>query len=166
MTSRAGLQYLVKTSDIGQSYTIDYIRGGDTLKANVTPVPQSEVLARMERRPNKPAEVPKPAKVNETDEFGLAVQPLNAELASKYGYEESAKGVVVSEVKKGSPAEATGIEVGDLITKVIKQKKIVPISLVKEFEELASQFCVAVFVEDKNHKLPGEFKTLAKPSKK
>jgi serine protease Do len=48
------------------------------------------------------------------------------------------KGVVVSSVKDGSPAEAAGIQEGDVITKVIRDRKFQSVTGVKAFQELAA----------------------------
>ena len=49
-------------------------------------------------------------------QLGLTIQPVTQELAASFGLEKST-GALVSEVKKGSPAEKSGIEVGDVILK-------------------------------------------------
>ena len=63
-----------------------------------------------------------PEKTSISD-FGLEVQPLTAELAKPLGLPADLKGLLVSSVKEGSPAEAAGIEEGDVITKVVRDRK-------------------------------------------
>jgi serine protease Do len=46
---------------------------------------------------------------------------------------------VVTEVKDGSPAEAAGIQQGDVITKVIRDHKPQALSSVKDLQDLASK---------------------------
>jgi serine protease Do len=46
--------------------------------------------------------------------LGVAVQPMTADLAESFGLQE-ARGALVSEVIKGSPAEAAGLRRGDVI---------------------------------------------------
>jgi len=53
----------------------------------------------------------------ENAKIGINVQELNAELAAKIGIKD-AKGLVVVEVKPGSPADGVGISVGDLIVDI------------------------------------------------
>ena len=55
------------------------------------------------------------------------------------GVPSDVKGVAVSDVKDGSPAEAAGIQAGDVITKVIRDRKFQPLSTVQEFQEAASK---------------------------
>ena len=52
--------------------------------------------------------------VIESQSIGIEVQELTRELASRMGIKD-AKGLVVSEVKPGSPAEDAGISAGDMI---------------------------------------------------
>ena len=52
---------------------------------------------------------------------------MTAELAKPLGLPADLKGLVVSSVKDGSPAEAAGIEEGDVITKVIRDRKPQPL---------------------------------------
>ncbi|GFE62687.1 DegQ family serine endoprotease [Geobacter sp. AOG2] len=62
-----------------------------------------------------------------TDDFtesatmGIAVQELTKELASRLGIRDT-KGLIVSEVKPGSPAEEVGITAGDLIIEINGQR--------------------------------------------
>ena len=48
---------------------------------------------------------------------GLSIQTIDERIAKYYGL-ESAKGVIVTVVAKGSPAEKAGIQVGDIIDRV------------------------------------------------
>ncbi|WNJ99442.1 Do family serine endopeptidase [Thalassospiraceae bacterium LMO-JJ14] len=52
-----------------------------------------------------------------TDQVGLALQELNPDIARELGMPENTKGVVVVEVKPGSPAEEKGLRRGDVVTK-------------------------------------------------
>lgn len=52
-----------------------------------------------------------------TGKLGLAVQSLNPDIARELGMSEDTKGVVVVEVKPGSPAAEKGLRRGDVVTK-------------------------------------------------
>jgi len=120
--SMATFRNLVSASDAGKSYPLKLFRDGREQVVQVTPAPEGSAVFAQGR----------PAQLND---FGLAVQPLNAELAAKYKYPKDATGLVVTEVASESPAELAGLEKGDLITDVVQGKKIVP---VKTADELAS----------------------------
>jgi serine protease Do len=161
----SGLQYLVTTSDLGQSYEVKYLRDGKEHATQVAPASMDQVARIMlpEREP-KVAEAPEPPSPEvETDGFGLAVEPLDAALSKKYGWQDQKSGLVVTAVAPKSPAEAAGIEVGDLITRFVRDREIRPADDAEAYARLAEGSDeIAVYVEDVRHKLPGEFKTLHK----
>lgn len=156
------LQYLVSTSDIGKAYPLTYLRKGHEQTTKVSPAPLSQVASVM--RPGaRVDEKPRAASKDAVNDFGLAVTGLNDELADKYGW-SGKTGVVIASVKPESPAAAAGLEVGDLITKVVKDEAIVPVKSVEDFESVVKDSKeIAVYVEDVNHRLPGDFKVLARP---
>lgn len=172
VTSRKALQYLVSTSDIGQAYDLTFVRGGQTQTVPVTPVRAQLVANAMDRgepagpepRVRRQEEPALGAPAAEADAFGLAVSPLDPALAKRFGWSADQGGLVVTKVKPDSPAEAAGIEVGDLITKLVKNKAIVANPSVAEFQGLTDVVDeLAVYVEDVRKRLPGEFKTLTRP---
>ncbi len=168
--SRKGLQYLVQTSDVGKSYDLTYLRDGQESTVKVSPAPLEQIAKVMDSRVGgeraRPRPKPEAAPAEPVNEYGMAVAPLNEEFKERYGWGAQEQGFVVTAVKPDSPAAAAGLEVGDLITKYVKDKAIRPAKEVGEFESLAKQADeVAIYVEDVNHRLPGEFKTLAKPEK-
>jgi serine protease Do len=55
-------------------------------------------------------------------QFGLTLQNLTPEIAEQLGYEKSQTGVIISAVEPGSPAATAGLEAGNLIEEVNKQK--------------------------------------------
>ncbi|MFY9707191.1 MAG: DegQ family serine endoprotease [Desulfobacterales bacterium] len=64
------------------------------------------------------------AAVSQTEktEWGMTVQQLTPELAQRLGFDSNAKGVVVSEVQPGSPADAANLRPGDLIVEANRHK--------------------------------------------
>jgi serine protease Do len=164
--NRQSLQYLVTTSDIGQSYKLTYLRDGKPGEASVTPAAADSIAARMTReRGEGPAPEAKPAvKTTEVADFGFAVAPLTDELREKYGWEEGRDGVVVASVEEDGPAQVQGMEVGDLITRVIKDRKITPVASIKDVQDAASSAgALSVYVEDVRKQAPGQFMTIEKP---
>ncbi len=75
------------------------------------------------------AELRKSGKVEREFWTGLEVQDVDARVARYFGLEK-AEGVIVSDVKKGSPAARAGFRVGDIITTVNGERIIDEPSLV------------------------------------
>jgi len=165
VTSRPTFRLKVASSPVGKSYEIDYFREGKRQSTTITPAPAENVVFDLERetgqeRESKSAE---PAKTAIND-FGFDVQPLTAELAKSLDLPADIKGLLVSEVKEGSSADAEGIKQGDVITKVVRDRKIQPLSTVKEFQDLASKTDELSFYVQSG-KNAGRFVTLSKTKK-
>jgi len=140
----------VATSEASKPYPLVYLRDGKERTTSIVPAPAEKVVFDVEKesesndRPAKPAETAKTA----ITDFGLEVQPLTSELAKPLGVPAETKGLLVSSVKEGSPAEAAGIQEGDVITKVFRNHKLQPMTAVKDFQELAAkQNELAVYVQ-------------------
>ena len=117
---------------------------------SIVPGPAEKIKFAMETDGETAEQAPKASEPAKTaiNDFGLEVQPLTPDLAKPLGLPADVKGVLVSSVKDGSPAEAAGIEEGDVITKVIHNRKTQPLTSVKEFQTLASGADeLAVFVQ-------------------
>jgi serine protease Do len=146
----ASFRLKVATSQPSKPYPLVYLRDGKERTTSIVPAPAETVVFEMEKdaesgeRPGKPAET---AKTTISD-FGLEVQPLTSELAKPLGVPADLKGLLVSSVKEGSPAEAAGIQEGDVITKVFRSRKLQPVTNVKDFQDLAAkQNELAVYVQ-------------------
>ena len=132
---------LVSTSEIGKEYTLTYLREGKEMTAKVKLAPAEAVMAKLGQA--GPETSPKdrddePAKVEMT-EFGLDVQELSPALAKQLGYTNSVKGLVISDVKDGSSADAAGLEAGMLITKVANDGKLTSVTTAKQFQEITGK---------------------------
>ena len=163
---RASLRNLVAASDVGKSYNLGLVRDGKDQTITVVPAGEDEVVfeglqpRRSESSPSKP-EAPKA----EFEDFGLAVQAISPDLAAQLGHAKDAKGLVVTSVEEGSPAEAAGLEEGELITKVIRDKAIQSVQGLDEFKELVGKSKVlGLFVQAAD--APGRFVTLSRPEAK
>ena len=103
----------VAASDVGKPFSMTYFREGKEQTTTVTPAAATQVLFAQER---EGAESPEAAKAEppkaEIKDFGLEVQPLTPELAGQFGLDKESKGLLISSVKEGSPAEAAGLEEG------------------------------------------------------
>ena len=134
---------LVSASDLGKSYPVTFLRDGKEQTVNLTPAPAKEVETALglpgdddapKVAPRRPAPQPK---ATTRAAFGLGIQALTADLAKQYGYPEGTKGVVVSRVAPDSPAEAAGLEEGDLIVGLTKADKAVDVATPAEFRDAA-----------------------------
>src|SRR5262249_12389613 len=104
-----------------------------------------------------------PAKTAISD-FGLEVQSLTPDLAKSLDLPAGLKGLLVGQVKDGSPAEAEGIKQGGGTTKVVPEPKIQPLTRVNDFASLASKSDeLTIYVQ--SGKSRGRFVTLSKAKK-
>jgi len=69
------------------------------------------------------------------EKFGLTVQPLTAEMASRYGLDADDQGLLVSKVDPSGSAANAGIRQGDLVQEVNRQ----PVRTVAEFSTAMQQ---------------------------
>jgi serine protease Do len=140
----------VATSEISKPSELVYLRDGKERTTSIVPEAKEKVVFALEKDGQSGLHEPKvtePAKTAIGD-FGLEVQPFTAELAKPLGLPNDLKGVLVSSVKDGSPAEAAGIQEGDVITKVISDHKTKALASVKDLQQLASKTDeLAVFVQ-------------------
>ena len=157
---------MVSTSEIGKEFTLTFLRDGKEKSVSVTLASADSVMAKVEsRNTDKPkAREPESDKVELTG-FGLDVQELTPNLAKQFGFKDDVKGLVISDVKDESPADAAGLEAGMVITKVAKDKKLGPVTSTKQFEDLASKADeLLIYVQTAEG--AGRLVTLAKPATK
>jgi serine protease Do len=164
--SVASFRNLVSTSEIGKEFALTYLHEGQEKTAKVVLVPYENRLLRADRnRPDREEEAKPEAAKAELDGFGLDVQELTPELAKQFGFAADLKGVLISNVKDGSSAEANGLEAGMLVTKVLKDKKVTALTSPKQFQEIASK-ANELTLYAQNAQGVGHFFTLVKPSDK
>jgi serine protease Do len=65
-----------------------------------------------------PEEAKKISSPEEGSDWGMMVQELTPQLAQQLGLDPETTGVVISNIKEGSPAAEAGLRPGDLITEV------------------------------------------------
>ena len=155
----------VSSSEAGKEFGLKYWREGKEHATTIVPAPYEKVTFAQEKatQEEKP-EVAKETEKADIGGFGLEVQPVTPELAAHLGHAKDVKGLLVSGVKPNSPAEVAGLEPGQLITRVVKDRAVQTVSSVKDFEALASKADeLALYVE--SHDRPGRFVTLSKVKK-
>ena len=106
------------------------------------------VLTIGQQKEEAPASAPATAEIEES--FGISVQELSPELAESLSL-KGEKGVVVSSVKRGSPAFEAGLDRGDLIQEIEHQ----PVGNLDEYRrimgELASKKQILLVVKHRGH---------------
>jgi len=155
----------VATSEVSKSYELAYVRGGKQRTTTITPAPYEKVRFAMEDSEDGSRDRPEKSEPARTSisAYGLEVQPLTSELAKPLGLPANLKGLVVSSVKDGSPAAEAGIREGDVITKVVHDRQIQPMTSVEAFQSLASKSDeLALYVQSGK---AGRFITLTKNAK-
>jgi serine protease Do len=111
----------------GKTVNVRLIRGGKETTVAVT-------IAEMAGEPGKPAGEQELSK-----NFGLTVQDITPEIAHRFEIENT-KGVVVTGVADGSPAEDAGFNEGDIIRTILRQDKRNPVTNAAEFAKLVKKF--------------------------
>ncbi len=157
---------LISTSDIGKPFELTYFREGKEKSASVVLAREEDVRSRItqEAGESAPAEEKKAeAEAVKFEDLGLGVQPLTPALAEQFGYSKGAEGVVVASVKEESPADDAELKVGDLISRMIVDKKVQPVKGVEDLKVADKGEDLAFYVERNGE--PGRFVTLSKANK-
>jgi len=165
VTNLPNFRLTVASSEAGQKFHLTYWRDGKEHTTTIVPAPSEQVVFEQEKSTGdkdveKPAAKAAAPKV-ELGDFGLEVQALTPELAAQFGHPKDAKGLLISGVKAGSPAEAAKLEVGQIVTRVVKDRKVQAVESVKDFQAMAGKADeLALYVEASGS--PGRFVTLTK----
>jgi Do/DeqQ family serine protease len=113
VTSDGQLQHEILKKKVGQNVELTVWRKGQTMKVAVA----TGELPNDITRASNDQQAPKPQLPQETNKFGLQVQEITKEVASRL-HLNSTQGVIVTEVADGSVAASQGIEREDVITEV------------------------------------------------
>jgi serine protease Do len=82
---------------------------------------KQELEVELEQMPDDEASVVPTARESETSDWGFEAEVLDAEIARQLGLEQGARGVVITEVEAGSPADEAGLARRDVIVQVNKR---------------------------------------------
>jgi serine protease Do len=113
------LQGLVEETNAGSSQKITVLRDGKQLTLDIRPAVQPANYGVAENESNAPDASESP-KTSSFDKLGLAVETLTPEVAEQLGIRHP-KGVVISHVESGSPADLAGLSEGMVIAQVNRQ---------------------------------------------
>ena len=128
MDSPTHLRNAVAQTPLGKKVSIKLIRDKKPKVLDVTIVEQPKSRGQSEVEESE--ELATPTGVLSD----LEVQALTEELAGRYGIKSSERGVVVTRVKPGSPAEEIGVREGDVILEVNRKT----VTSLKTYERLRS----------------------------
>ncbi len=112
----------------GKTVDVRLIRGGKETTVAAT-------IVEMKGEPGKPAG----GHDLSSKTLGLTVQDITPEIAQRLDVENT-KGVVVTGVADGSPAEEAGFNEGDIIRAILRQDKRNPVTNAAEFAKLVKKF--------------------------
>ena len=128
VTDNNSLRNLVASMAPGTNVDVTVIRSGRDQNLQVA-------LAELPEREQPETEESSSNGSTGTDKFGLTLQPLTAEMASRYGLDADDQGVLVTKVDPASNAANSGIRQGDLIQEVNRQQ----VKTVAEFNAAIQQ---------------------------
>jgi len=109
------LRNLVASMPPGSNAEVTAVRNGREQNFQVA-------LAELPERQQPESEESSSGGGTSNDKFGLSLQPLTAETASRYGLDADDQGLLVTKVDPGSNAADAGIRQGDLIQEVNRQQ--------------------------------------------
>jgi serine protease Do len=121
------LPQAVASTKPGKIVDMRLLREGKEMTIAVT-------ITEMEGEPVKPA-----GGHDLSKNLGLTVQDITPEIAQRFEMENT-KGVVVTDVADGSPAEDAGFNEGDIIRAILRQNKRNPVNNAAEFAKLVKKF--------------------------
>ncbi|GIR77752.1 MAG: serine protease [Alphaproteobacteria bacterium] len=109
------LPRIVAETPVETTVDVEVVRGGErkTLSVTLGELEQAENGGLLSRSQSK-------EKTNDTriENIGLTVAPLTEELAEKFDLDTGETGIVVVDVKDGSPAADKGVQPGDIIRRL------------------------------------------------
>ncbi|MBA5867344.1 MAG: Do family serine endopeptidase [Nitrospira sp. CR1.3] len=128
MDSPTHLRNAVAQTPIGRKVSVRLIRDKKPKTLELTIVEQPKSLA--QSGVEESGESASPAGMLSD----LDVRELNEELAGRYGLKPSERGLVITRVKPGSPAEEAGVREGDMVLEVNRKA----VGSIKAYERAAS----------------------------
>jgi len=121
------LPQVVALTKPGKTVDVRLLREGKETTVAVT-------IAQMEGEPGKPAGGHEISK-----NLGLTVQDITPEIARRFEIENT-KGVAVTGVADGTPAEDAGFNEGDIVRAILRQDKRIPVTNAAGFAKLVKKF--------------------------
>jgi serine protease Do len=144
----ASFMLKVATSEVDKAYELVYLRDGKEHTVKVVLADFDKVAFQKSRESGAPTDDRSDDGKETLADYGLEVQPLTTELAKPFGIPASTKGLIVTGVKEDSPAAEKGVQEGDVITKVVRNKQLQAVGSVQALKDVASKSNdLTIFVE-------------------
>jgi serine protease Do len=105
------LRNMVASTQPGTDVTLTFLRDGHEQHANVK-------LGELPARAGADSQPESDQENGETGKYGLSVEPLTPDLATRLGLKATDPGIVVSQVDPNGPAADAGVQQGDVIQEV------------------------------------------------
>ncbi len=134
VTKSSDLQRRVGNAAIGSTITLDVVRGGQTVQLKAVTEELKDVATPKLSDDSSNGGAPGATNGVASAIPGLKTKNLSAEVAKQLGI-KAAKGVVVTAVADGSPADDAGLKIGDVIEQVAQT----PVSSVGEMDAQVKQ---------------------------
>ena len=112
------LQGLVERLEAGKTSKFKVIRDDEAITVSVTPALMPGDYGQPVSKMSSDSSEPEKDESEAYESLGLEVSPLSSETATQLGFNESIEGVVVTNVKRGSPARKAGLDAGVVIQRV------------------------------------------------
>ncbi|MEZ4814525.1 MAG: trypsin-like peptidase domain-containing protein [Bdellovibrionota bacterium] len=124
VSTNTDFQKAVRELDPGTTVKVEYLREGKTRVAQLTLGDLEKGLMAatgesFQRRRSSPS---RPGSLTPLSRAGIEVAELSPEIRSRWGIASDIRGVVVSEVIMGSPADRAGLSRGDIILEIQRNK--------------------------------------------
>lgn len=134
ITEMRKLPRVVAETGVGKTVPMVVWRGGKEVALNVK-VGELENHEKDEEKP-APGKSDQPSrtgakKIDKIDELGIGIAALTPESRKKYAIKDDVKGVLVTEVKPGSPAQERGLMAGDVIMEIGQQEVAAAADVIK-----------------------------------
>ncbi|QDT36753.1 Do family serine endopeptidase [Stratiformator vulcanicus] len=119
VTGPRKLQAIVELLKIDDSYPVTLLRDGKKMTLNITFNEMPEDFGRVVNTSDSDGESEEQSEEAsvEFDDLGLELQDLTSDVAEQLGYGEGVRGVVVTGVTPGSPAQFAGLRPGLVISR-------------------------------------------------
>jgi serine protease Do len=118
------LRFAVAGANPGSEATLKVLRDGK----------EKAITLKLGEYPENPEAIAQNQGSSKENQLGITVAPITPDMVQKYNLDSDTQGLVVTDVTSGSPADDAGIQPGDVVVKVNREK----VSTLKDFQDALS----------------------------